>query len=149
MFTRIATGIGAAAVAIVVTACGHTTAEPQPPAKVTRIPGSAVQQVQLSGPASRRLGIATATVRVASVAVEGRTRPHKIIPYSAVVYDTNGRSWAYISTAPRTYRRQPITILDIRGNSAVLARGPAAGTAVVTVGAPELLGTEYNISGEM
>jgi hypothetical protein len=31
----------------------------------------------------------------------------------------------------------------------VLARGPAAGTPVVIVGAPELLGAEYNISGEM
>lgn len=149
MFTRIATGIGAAAVAVVVAACGHTTTELQPSAKVTRIPGSAVQQVQLTGPATRRLGIATAPVRVAGVAVDGRTRPHKVIPYSAVVYDTNGLAWTYVSTAPRTYRRQPITILDIHGSTAVLARGPAAGTPVVTVGAPELLGAEYNISGEM
>jgi hypothetical protein len=31
---------------------------------------------------------------------------------------------------------------------ALLSAGPPAGTQVVTVGAAELLGTEYNISGE-
>lgn len=149
MFTKIATGIGAVAVAAVVTACGQTTAELQPSAKVTKIPGSVVQQVELTRPALQRLGIATTPVRVANVAVDGRSRPHKVIPYSAVVYDTNGLAWTYVNTAPRTYRRQPITVLDIHGATAVLARGPAAGASVVTVGAPELLGAEYNISGEM
>jgi hypothetical protein len=85
MFTRIATGIGAAAVAVVVAACGHTTAELQPSAKVTKIPGSAVQQVELTAPALQRLGIATTAVRVTNVALDGRIRPHKVIPYSAVV----------------------------------------------------------------
>lgn len=149
MFTKVATAIGAVAVAAVVTACGQTTAELQPSAKVTRIPGSVVQQVQLTRPALYRLGIATTPIRIADVALDGRIGPHKVIPYSAVVYDTNGLTWTYVNTAPRTYRRQPITILDIHGDTAVLARGPAAGTPVVTVGAPELLGAEYNISGEM
>jgi hypothetical protein len=44
--------------------------------------------------------------------------------------------------------RQRITVRAIEGSTAVLTSGPAAGSAVVTVGAPELLGTEYNISGE-
>ena len=53
-----------------------------------------------------------------------------------------------MNTAARTFVRQPIKIDEIQGGTAVLAGGPALGAAVVTVAAPELLGTEYNISGE-
>jgi hypothetical protein len=65
-----------------------------------------------------------------------------------VVYDTDGSSWTYVNTAPRTYVREPIVITRIEGSVAVLSSGPPLGAAVVTVGAAELLGTEYNISGE-
>ena len=44
--------------------------------------------------------------------------------------------------------RQPITVTVIRGDVALIAAGPAVGARVVTVGSAELLGTEYNISGE-
>ena len=53
-----------------------------------------------------------------------------------------------MNTAARTYVRQPITIAAILGSTAVLSSGPPVGAAVVTVGAAELLGTEYDISGE-
>ena len=59
-----------------------------------------------------------------SVAVDGRSEPRKIIPYAAVVYDTDGSAWTYVNTAPRTYRREPITIADIDGDTAVLAAAP-------------------------
>jgi hypothetical protein len=147
MFTKIAACIGAAALAVLA-GCGHHAPALRPPATLTKIPGSTVQQVRLTATAVHRLGIATAAVRLATVTADGRTRLHKVIPYAAVVYDTRGSSWAYVMTAPRTYRREPITIIDIQGAIAVLAIGPAVGAAVVTVGAPELLGTEYNISGE-
>lgn len=149
MFTKTLTRIGTAAgAALIVTACGHASTDLRPPATVTKIPGSSVEQVQLTQLAVQRLGIVTAAVRKARVAVDGRAGTHKVIPYAAVIYDTRGASWAYVNTAPRTYVRQVITILDIEGDTAVLARGPAVGAPVVTVGAPELLGTEYNISGE-
>jgi hypothetical protein len=124
------------------------SAKPQPPATLAKIPGSAVEQVRLTGSAVRVLGIATAAVREVTVAVAGRARPREIIPYSAVVYATDGSAWAYVNVAPRTYQRQPITIAAVSGDTAVLTSGPRAGAEVVTVGAPELLGTEYNISGE-
>lgn len=78
----------------------------------------------------------------------GTTGAREVIPYSAVVYDTEGSTWTFVNTAARTYVRQPITITTIRGDIALLAAGPPAGASVVTVGADELLGTEYNISGE-
>ena len=70
------------------------------------------------------------------------------MPYSAVVYDTDGSTWTYVNTAARVYQRKPITVTEIDGDIAQLSAGPPVGTAVVTVGAAELLGTEYNISGE-
>jgi hypothetical protein len=54
----------------------------------------------------------------------------------------------YVNTAAGTYQRKPITVAEIDGQTVLLSAGPAAGTAVVTVGAAELLGTEYDISGE-
>lgn len=149
MFTKIAACVGAIVFAVVVTGCGRGGGEPlRPPATITKIPGSAVERLELTGPAVRRLGLTTAAVRVVRIAVDGGAGPHEVIPYSAVVYDTNGSAWAYVSIAPRTYLRQPITIADIQGETVVLDRGPAVGALVVTTGAPELLGIEYNISGE-
>jgi hypothetical protein len=95
-----------------------------------------------------RIGIATQAVRAATVTVAGRRGPYKVIPYSAVIYDNDGSTWTYVETAARTFMRERITVRVIRGGTAVVSRGPAAGAMVVTVGAPELLGTEYNISGE-
>jgi hypothetical protein len=39
--------------------------------------------------------------------------------------------------------RHDIRVDEIEGSRAVLGDGPGAGTAVVTVGAPELWGIEY------
>jgi hypothetical protein len=64
------------------------------------------------------------------------------------VYDSDGSTWTYATAAPRTYLREPIVVERIDGDAAILTRGPAVGTAVVVVGAPELLGAEYQISGE-
>ena len=71
-----------------------------------------------------------------------------VIPYSAVVYDTDGSTWTYVNTTGRTFVRDRITVAAIEGHSALLSAGPAVGARVVTVGAPELLGAEYDISGE-
>jgi hypothetical protein len=139
----------AAAAALVLTGCGVTqgTAD-QPPAIVQAVQGSQIPQVRLTDQAMHRIGIATQAVRVATVTVAGRRGPYKVIPYSAVIYDNDGSTWTYVETAARTFMRERITVRVIRGGTAVVSRGPAAGAMVVTVGAPELLGTEYNISGE-
>jgi hypothetical protein len=139
----------AAAAALVLTGCGVTQATAdQPPAIVQAVQGSQIPQVRLTDQAMHRIGIATQAVRVATVTVAGRRGPYKVIPYSAVIYDNDGSTWTYVETAARTFMRERITVRVIRGGTAVVSRGPAAGAMVVTVGAPELLGTEYNISGE-
>jgi hypothetical protein len=136
-----------AVAAVILTGCGSAAPDEVPPATVTQIAGSQVARLQLTGQAIHRLGITTQPVRTAPAA-KGQTGVREVIPYSAVVYDTDGSTWTYANTAARTYVRQPITIAAIQGNVAVLSAGPPVGTAVVTVGAAELLGTEYDISGE-
>jgi hypothetical protein len=138
----------AAAALFLVGCAGASAHEPPPPAVVTDIPGSVVKQLQLTEQAIHRLGITTAAVRTGQATADGQRGTYKLIPYSAVVYDNDGSTWAFVNTGPRTFVRQRITVGAIQGNTAVLAAGPAAGAAVVTVGAPELLGTEYDISGE-
>jgi hypothetical protein len=133
--------------AVILAGCGSAAPADVPPATVTQIAGSQVARLQLTGQAIQRLGIVVQPVRAAPTA-KGRAGVREVIPYSAVVYDTDGSTWAYANTAARTYVRQPITIATIQGNVVVLSAGPPVGTGVVTVGAAELLGTEYDISGE-
>jgi uncharacterized lipoprotein YbaY len=146
----------AAAVAVALAGCGSTSGPAEPaPATLKPVAGSQVQQVQLSAAAVHRLGVRTQPVRPAGGARPGhagapaaRASASTVIPYSAVVYDTDGSTWTYVNTSGRTFVRDRITVAAIEGRSALLGTGPAVGARVVTVGAPELLGAEYDISGE-
>ena len=81
-------------------------------------------------------------VRVAS---PGSADTAKIVPYSSIIYDVAGKSWLYTNPEPLVYVRQQVTIERILGNLVVLSDGPEAGTAVVSVGAAELMGVEQKI----
>jgi len=135
--------IGAAAI---LAGCATAAPAQAPPALIKPVAGSQIPQLQLTERAVQRLGIVTQPVRQTTTA--SHTDGPDVIPYSAVVYDTDGSAWTYVNAGARTYQRKPITVTDIHGDIALLSAGPPAGTAVVTVGAAELLGTEYNISGE-
>lgn len=69
----------------------------------------------------------------------------KVVPYSAVLYDPQGKTWVYTSPEPLVFVRQPIVVDFIEGDRAVLKEGPAVGTEVVTAGAAELFGVENKI----
>ncbi len=112
-------------------------------AKVEKVAGTDLSRVTLSQQASDRLGIQTTAVRA-----QGGQAARKVIAYAAVIYDDNGDTWTFTNPQPLTYLRQQIKIDVVQGNTAVLSDGPAVGTAVVTVGAAELLGTELGVGGE-
>src|SRR5215472_16129916 len=131
----------AAAAGIALAGCAAAAGQTDPP------PGSPVKEVLLTAQGEQRLGIVTQPVRAAAGPSRGRGG-REVILYSAVVYDNDGSTWTYVNKTGRTFVRQPIVINAIQGSEAVLDRGPAVGVPVVTVGAPELLGTEYDISGE-
>ena len=126
--------------------CTQTSAEAESsgaePAKIEKVEGSEdTSRVTLTPKAVERLGIRTAPLSETTVA--GKKR--KVIPYGAVLYDAEGKTSVYVSPAPNTYVRQPITVDYIQGDRAVLLAGPAVGTAIVTVGAAELYGTETGV----
>ena len=115
--------------------------EIESPSHVEPIEGSELSRVTLSERAAQRLGIET--TQMSSEEIDGT--PRQVIPYGAVIYDTKGATWAYTSTEPLTFVRQPITIAAIDGDRVVLSEGPADGTVVVSIGAAELYGTEYEV----
>ena len=130
--------------ALVLMACSDTSTQEESGtseiATVEPIEGSDVARVILSEDAAGRLDITTASIRK----LGGRTE----IPYAAVLYDPNGDTWAYTNPEPLVFVRAPIAVITIEGSRAVLSAGPPAGTRVVTVGAAELLGTEYEVGEE-
>jgi hypothetical protein len=125
-------------------ACEKSAAAPEsdPPAVVETVPGSDVKTVQLTDDAAQAAGISTAPVTQASA--PGQLR----IPYSAVMYYLDGSTWTYQVQSKNTFRRVPIRVQSISGQVATLTAGPPVGSQVVTVGAPEVLGAELEISGE-
>jgi RND family efflux transporter MFP subunit len=66
-----------------------------------------------------------------------------VTPYASLIYDIHGGSWVYENPGPGVYVRSRVEVDYIADNLAVLRRGPAKGTAVVTDGAAELFGTEF------
>ena len=98
-----------------------------------------LNRMTLTERAAERLGIETAPVAEEQIERDARS---KIIPYAAVIYDADGGTWAYTNPEPLIFVRDAIDVERIEGDTATLTDGPAAGTAVVTVGAAELFGTE-------
>lgn len=65
------------------------------------------------------------------------------IPFSAIVYDIQGGTWVYENPSPNVFIRKRVELKTVSNGRAVLTRGPAAGTKIVTVGVAELFGTEF------
>lgn len=138
------------ALALIVPGCRSLAAdEPAeagtPLATVEPIDGTDVARVTLSGEAADRIDVQTVAVTQAP----GTGSPSlTVIPYAAVLYDPSGATWTYTSPEPLVFVRAPIHVVRIRGDEALLSDGPPPGTQVVTVGAAELLGTEYQVGEE-
>jgi hypothetical protein len=107
-----------------------------------RVSGSDFARVILTPRAAERLGIETEPVR--TVPVPG-TQSAETIPYAALLYGSSGETWTYTNPSPLIFVRSRVTVERIDGAVAVLSDGPAPGTAVVTVGAAELLGAEDGV----
>ena len=121
----------------------------QSPVTLEAVAGTDRYQVTLSPEAVDRIGIKTDTVHAVTARAVGVPKGVKAsVPYAAVVYDADGSTWAYTVVEADSYVRSALEIASIEGDTAYLRAGPAKGTAVVVVGAPELLGAEYEIAGE-
>ncbi len=132
--------------AVALPACTRTAAGPahkDEPAKVEAIPGSELHRLTLVPKAAERLGIQTAPV--AEEQAPGSRTKQKVVPYSAVLYDSHGDTWVYTSPEKLVYVRAHIKVERVAGDKAILSEGPPAGAQVVTVGGALLYGTEFEV----
>lgn len=107
------------------------------PYELEAIKGTDLNRVKLSDKTAARIDLQTV-----------RVRPYgkqKMVPHTALIYNPNGQVFVYTKPELRTYVRAPVTVVRAVGDRVVLSKGPPVGTAIVTVGAAELLATEYEI----
>jgi hypothetical protein len=74
--------------------------------------------------------------------LKGSNERRKVVPYSAVYYDSKGSAWLYKNPQPLVFERQRIEVAKIAGDLAILSQGPPVDTEVVTVGSALLYGAE-------
>jgi hypothetical protein len=142
-FAVLAARLGAVlATAVASAGCSHQAdgSPPPPPAVLDPAPGAVLPTVTLSQPAFEAVRVQTTPVQPGAGGVA--------IPAMAVIYSPDGAAWTYVAVGPRSYLRHTIVIDHISGAEAFLSSGPAAGTPVVMIGAPELLGVEYGVGQE-
>jgi len=116
----------------------YETASHHVPAKLEPIKGTDVQRVIFDAEAAQRVGLKTAEIR--------QDGQETVLPYDAVIYGADGKTYAYTAPEPLTYVRQEIEIDHVAGDSVMLSDGPPTGTEVVTVGAAEVYGTEFEVA---
>ena len=132
------------------TACGSTAAttiteaEGESPVTVEHLEGKIPTRLKLTEAAAKRLDLQTDKTQDALV----NETKFMSVPYGAILYDTNGKTWLYTSPEALTFERTSIVIDHIDGNTVFLSDGPAAGTAVVTQAVAELYGSETEFEEE-
>jgi hypothetical protein len=107
------------------------------PYKVTPIEGTDINRVELADEIAQNIDLQTDQVRE-----KGK---HKVVPLAALIYNPDGDVFVYAKPAPETYVRAPVKVNRAVADRVVLDEGPPNGTVIVTVGAAELLATEYEI----
>jgi hypothetical protein len=101
------------------------------------VEGSDVSRVHLSADIAEKIDLQTAQVRA-----HGR---ETVVPHVALIYSPEGGAFVYTRPEPLVYVRAPIEVDRVVDDRALLSAGPPSGTVVVTVGAAELLATEFEI----
>lgn len=120
-----------------------THKEHEHPAQVEKIDGSQFSRLTLTDGAMKRLDVRTA--KVSDEPSPRKKSPQRAVPYGAVLYDAQGKTWVYTSPKAGTFVRHQIDIDYIKGDVAYLSNGPPVGTEVATVGVAELYGTEFKV----
>ena len=128
--------------AVSVSACKEVeteTATGYEPAKLTEVKGNEdLKVVTFTKEGAARTGVETEKVRDE----DGR----KVVPYAALIYDPEGKTFVYTSPKRLTYLRAPVKVARVDGQDVIVSDGPAAGTQVVTVGTAEVYGTELEVA---
>jgi hypothetical protein len=94
-------------------------------------------RVEFTPEAAERTGLRTAIVR--------RNGRGVSVPYAALLYDPEGKTYVYASPRALHYMREKVLVARVEGGRVLLSRGPAPGTRVVTTGAAQVYGTELEV----
>ena len=126
---------------ILVAALGMAACAPKPvtlekinPSTLEDIDGSDLKRVILTEKAAERIGVET-------VPVNGL-----VVPYAAVIYDTEGDTWVYTNPEPLTFVRALIVVDRIEGDQVFLSQELETDAPIVTVGVIEIYGAETGVS---
>jgi hypothetical protein len=133
-------GVALAIAAVPMSACKEVEEESSggyEPSKLESVKGSDLKRVIYTAEGVKRTGVRTAPLR--------RSGPYKVVPYAALIYDAEGKTYVYTSPKPLSYLRQPVEVARIEGERVLLSAGPPVGAEVVTIGAAEVYGTELEI----
>ncbi|HEU4666471.1 MAG TPA: hypothetical protein VFS79_02325 [Arthrobacter sp.] len=122
-------------------ACAQSTAQAESvseaAAKVEKNATTGIARITLSQRAIERLDLVTDTVKPAPAGAG------VLLPYAALLYDAQGKTWVYANPEPRVFERQAVTVSKVEAGVVTASAGPAVGTPVVTVAAAELFGAEF------
>lgn len=138
--------VACAALLSSLSACAQPTAMAQSavqsvsddPAKVEKNAETGIARITLTERGLERLQLKTDTVK------PGAGGTDVVLPYAALLYAANGKTWVYTNPAPRVYQRQAVTVAKVEAGVVTATEGPAAGTTIVTVGSAELFGAEFD-----
>ncbi|MEZ4616636.1 MAG: hypothetical protein R2867_14205 [Caldilineaceae bacterium] len=100
-----------------------------------------INTVILTEKAAERLQMASTAVVTEQLDGESRL----VVPYHALIYDTNGGTWVYTNPEPLTYVRAEVAVDHIEGDKVFLTTGPDAGTEVAIASVAELYGTDTGV----
>jgi multidrug efflux pump subunit AcrA (membrane-fusion protein) len=111
------------------------------PAKLEPIKGKSedFQRVTFTKEGAGRVDLETATVK--------RIGGEKVVPYAALIYNDEVKTFVYTNPKPLTFERVEVAVDRIEGNRVLLSEGPPVGAKVVTQGATQVYGTELDIAG--
>lgn len=107
------------------------------PYRVEPVEGTDVARVILTEDGAQRIGLETTTVAESGAG--------SVVPASAIWIDAEGQEWVYTSPEALTFVREPVVVDRYEEDAALLEDGPEPGTEVVSVGVPELIGSELGI----
>jgi hypothetical protein len=108
------------------------------PFELEAVKGTDLNRVKIEDKVAERIDLQTTQIKSF-----GKKR--MVVPHTALIYNPDGKVFVYTRPEQRTYLRAPVTVERVVGNRVVLSKSPPAGTVIVTVGAAELLATEYEI----
>ena len=136
---RLGAGLALLASGLVLGACSEVESNlrENQPYEVIGPEEAAIKTVKMEDATAALLPVRTTTVR--------RKGDRKVVSHNAVIYNPDGEAFVYTKPKAETYIREPIEIVRVNGDDAVLSDGPRTGTTIVTTGSAELLATEYEI----